>query len=461
LFILRMARKEKDSLGEVEVPENVYYGSFTQRAKDNFKLSGIKEHPALIKAYILVKKAAANANIKLKSLDSERGNAIIEACDEILDGNYQDQFVLDMFQAGAGTPFNMNSNEVIANLASEKLGKEKGSYYVHPNDHVNMGQSSNNVTPTAVKVASLLLLKDLISELELLSKEFRKKGKEYGDLVKVGRTHLMDAVPITYGQVFNSYASSINHSAKRLERNSGGLLEIGLGGNAIGTGINTDDKFREIAASELSKITDFEFKEASDNIEMTWTMAPFVEFSSSIKNLALELDKISSDLRLLSSGPKAGLNEITLPEVEPGSSIMPGKINPSIAEAVNQVCLQVVGNCSVIDEASRSGQLELNFYTPLIGFNLIWSLELLTRTVKMFNEKCIAGLEVNEERVKELFDKSVCQATALCPELGYSKVAELVKEAWKKDKSMKELVLEKDLLEEEKVEELFKAENLT
>ncbi len=456
-----MARKEKDSLGEIEVPEDVYYGSFTQRAKDNFKLSGITEHPSLITGYVLVKKACANANMNLNSLDSERGNAIVWACDEILSGKFQDQFVLDMFQAGAGTPFNMNCNEVIANLASEKLGKEKGSYYVHPNDHVNTGQSSNNVTPTAVRVASLLLLKDLKTELKKLAEQFKKKAEKYSDLIKVGRTHLMDAVPITYGQVFSSYASSIKHSIERLEMSSKGLLEIGLGGNAVGTGINTDEQFRKESASELSKLTDFTFKKASDNIELTWSMAPFVEFSSSIKNLALELDKISSDLRLLGSGPKAGLNEIVLPEVEPGSSIMPGKINPSIAEAVNQVCLQVIGNCSVVEEASRSGELELNFYTPLIAFNLTWSLELLTRTVKMFNEKCISGLEVNEERVKELFNNSVCQATALCPELGYSKVAELVKDAWKNDKSMKELVLEKELLSKEKVEELFKAENLT
>lgn len=454
-------RTEKDSLGEVEVPEKAYYGSFTQRAKKNFQISGITEHPSLITGFALVKKAAANANMKLDSLDTEKGNAIVWACDEILNGNYRKEFVLDSFQAGAGTPFNMNCNEVIANLASEKLGKKKGSYYVHPNDHVNKGQSSNNVTPTAIKVAVLLLFKELKKELTELADEFRGKAKMNKDVVKVGRTHLMDAVPVTYGQVFNSHASSIEHSIERIERAEKGLSKIGLGGNAVGTGINTDEKFREKAAEELSRLTDFSFEPAEDNIEMTWSMAPLVEFAGSIKNLALELDKISSDLRLLASGPKAGLHEIELPEVEPGSSIMPGKVNPSIAEAVNQVCLQVVGNCSTVEEASRSGELELNFYAPLISFNLTWSLDLLTKTVKMFRKKCVSGIEVNEERVNELFEKSVCQATALCPKLGYEKVAELVKKAVKEDKGIKETVLEEDLLSEEEVEELFKSKNLT
>ena len=448
-------RTEKDSLGSIKVPSEAYYGAFTQRALENFQISGITEHPVLIVAYAIIKKAAARANMKLGMLDKKRGNAIVWAADQIISGKYQEQFVLDFFQAGAGTPFNMNCNEVIANLASEKLGKKKGNYFVHPNDHVNMGQSSNNVTPTAIKIATLLLIPELIEEIEALKNEFKKKSKEYKDVVKVGRTHLMDAVPISYGQIFNSYASALNRSVENILIASNSLLEIGLGGNAVGTGINTHKNFRKEVALELKKITGLPFRPTRDNIEMTWNLSQFVQFSSSLKEFAIELDKIASDLRLLSSGPKAGFAEIVLPEVEPGSSIMPGKINPSIPEAVNQVCLQVIGNSYVVEEAARAGQLELNFYTPLIAFNLIWSIELLTNTVKMFREKCICRLKVDKKRVRENLEKSFCEATALNPKLGYAKVAEIVKESWKKNKPIREIILEKKLLTKEEVDKIL------
>ena len=456
-----MSRIEKDSLGEIEVPENVLYGAFTTRALKNFRISGIKASPVFIKSLAMIKKVCAKANIKLDMLNETIGDVIIQAADEVIKGRYHDQFILDVFQAGAGTPFNMNMNEVIANVAILKLGGDPGDYtIVHPNNHVNMAQSSNDVIPTTIRLSVLLSLMPLKSEMEELIAAFRSKAREYDHVIKVGRTHLEDAVPIRYGQVFNGYAASLEKSLERLTASEGSMLELGIGGTATGTGINTHPNFKNRVISELNLLTGFGFH-AGDSIMLSWSMAGFVDISGSLRMLSIDLNKISNDLRLLNSGPRAGISEIILPEVEPGSSIMPGKINPSIAEAVNMVCFQVAGNDHAVALAAEAGQLELNVMTPLIAFDLLWNIELLTNTIRMFREDCISGIIVDEKRCNYLLEESHALATVLNPYIGYDKVAQLVKTALCENKPLKQLLIEKDIIPSKYLDDILDPRKMT
>jgi aspartate ammonia-lyase len=456
-----MSRIEKDSLGEVEVPDNVLYGAFTTRASNNFQISGIKAKSEFIKSIAQVKKAAALTNMKLGMLDKRLGNAIVQAAGEVIEGKFRDQFILDVFQAGAGTPFNMNINEVIANLAIKKLGGKPGDYrIIHPNNHVNMAQSSNDVIPTAARLSVLLSLSPLILEMEEMSTSFQAKGKRYEGVIKVGRTHLEDAVPIRYDQVFEGYATAIGKCIERLKNAEKSMLELGIGGTAVGTGINTHPDFKKTIISELNRLTGLEFY-GGNSVMLSWSMTAFVEMSSALRILAIDLNKLSNDLRLLNSGPKTGISEIVLPEVEPGSSIMPGKINPSIPEAVNMVCFQVIGNDHAVALAAEAGQLELNVMTPLIVFDLLWSIELLTKAVRMLREKCISGIIVDEKRCKEFLEKSQALATVLNPYIGYENVAELVKAALSENKSLKQVLLDKDLIPEKYLGEILDPMKMT
>ncbi|MDD5616723.1 MAG: aspartate ammonia-lyase [Candidatus Methanoperedens sp.] len=456
-----MTRLEKDSLGEIEVPDNALYGAFTTRAARNFRISGIRAKHEFIKSIAIIKKAAANANMKLGVLDKKIGETIVRAADEVIDGKYNDQFILDVFQAGAGTPFNMNMNEVIANVAIIKLGGKPGDYHlVHPNNHVNMAQSSNDVIPTTIRLSILLTLSPLIEELEKISAEFLEKSKEYDHVIKVGRTHLEDAVPIRYGQVFGGYAASLGKCIVRLAASENSMLELGIGGTAVGTGINTHPDFKKTIISELVKLTGFQFYQGN-SIMLHWSMAGFVDVSSALRILAIELNKISNDMRLLNSGPKTGIAEIVLPEVEPGSSIMPGKINPSIAEAVNMVCFQVIGNDHAVSLAAEAGQMELNVMTPLIAYDLLWNIGLLTNTVRMFRADCIEGMAVDERRCSELLENSHALATVLNPYIGYEKVAMLVKTALSENKSLKQVLIEKDVIPEKYLNEILDARKMT
>ncbi|MCZ7394818.1 MAG: aspartate ammonia-lyase [Candidatus Methanoperedens sp.] len=456
-----MTRVEKDSLGEIEVPENALYGAFTTRASNNFRISGLRAKPEFIKSIAFIKKAAATTNMKLGILDKKIGDAIIQAADEVIEGKHMEQFILDVFQAGAGTPFNMNTNEVIANIAVKKLGGKTGDYHlVHPNNHVNIAQSSNDVIPTAIRLGVLLTLSPLISELEEIISAFRAKAKEYDPVIKVGRTHLEDAVPIRYGQVFGGYAASLEKCIVRLAASENSMFELGIGGTAVGTGINTHPDFKKTIISELSKLTGFEFYQGN-SIMLSWSMAGFVDVSSALRTLAIELNKISNDLRLLNSGPKTGVAEIILPEVEPGSSIMPGKVNPSIPEAVNMVCFQVMGNDHAVALAAEAGQMELNVMTPLIAFDLLWSIELLTNTIRMLREFCVSGMIVDEKRCGELLENSHALATVLNPYIGYDAVAELVKTALSENKSLRQVLIEKDIIPEKYLNEILDARKMT
>jgi aspartate ammonia-lyase len=456
-----MSRIEKDSLGEIEVPENVLYGAFTTRASKNFRLSGLRAKPDFIKSLAIIKKAAALANMKLGMLDEKTGSAVVKAAGEVIEGKYRDQFILDVFQAGAGTPFNMNMNEVIANAAIKKLGGKPGDYHlVHPNNHVNMAQSSNDVIPTTVRLSVLFALSPLIGELEKIFAEFLAKAKEYDHVIKVGRTHLEDAVPIRYGQVFGGYGASLGKCIVRIAAAENSMLELGIGGTAVGTGINTHPDFKKTIISELNKLTGFQFYQGN-SIMLSWSMAGFADVSGALRILAIELNKISNDLRLLNSGPKTGIAEIILPEVEPGSSIMPGKINPSIPEAVNMVCFQVMGNDHAVALAAEAGQMELNVMTPLIAFDLLWSIELLTNAIRMLREDCICGLVVNEKRCGELLEKSHALATVLNPYIGYDKVAHLVKTALSENKSLRQVLIEKDIIPEKYLNEILDARKMT
>ncbi len=456
-----MTRIERDSLGEIEVPDTVLYGAFTTRALRNFQISGIRANKEFISSIALIKKAAAHANMKLGILDKKLGNAIVQAADEIILGKYMDEFILDVFQAGAGTPFNMNTNEVIANIAIKNLGGKPGDYHlVHPNNHVNMAQSSNDVIPTAIRVSVLLTLPGLIEELEKIISAFQERSKEYNSIIKIGRTHLEDAVPIRFGQVFDGYWASLERCIERIKNAEKGMLELSIGGTAIGTGINTHPDFKKTVISELTKLTGLEFYQGN-SVMLSWSMASFVDMSNALRMVAIELNKISNDLRLLNSGPKTGIAEIILPEVEPGSSIMPGKVNPSIPETVNMVCFQVIGNDHAISLAAEAGQLELNVMTPLIAFDLLWNIELLTRTTRMLRVDCVSGIIVDKKRCSELLENSHAMATFLNSYMGYENVAELVKTALAENKSLRQVLLEKDIIPEKYLNEILDPMKMT
>ncbi len=454
-------RKETDFLGEVQVPDSAYWGVFTKRAQDNFNLSGLRAKRELIWALGVVKKSCAEANLGLGLLEEKKGRAVIQAAEEVISGKLDSHFPLDCFQAGAGTPFNMNANEVIANRALEILGEKKGDYArVNPNNDVNMAQSSNDVTPTAIRLAALLMHRQLLENAGKLAKTLRGKGAEYSHVIKTGRTHLQDAVPISVKQEFDAWALSIEKDCQGLENSAKNLGELGIGGTAIGTGINTNPGFRRLCVEKIAKNSRLPVYAGKDPIELTSNMNAFLNYSSAMRSLAVSLARISNDLKLLSSGPKTAIGEYYLPEAEPGSSIMPGKINPSIPEAVEMCALQAISCDYAVLLACKGGQLQLNMLTPLISYNLLFASELLSNACKMFSEKCISGISVDEERCRENLFGGLILATALNPYFGYGKMSELVKEALKRKISIREIILEKKLLTKKQMDELLEPKRL-
>lgn len=456
-----MARTEKDSFGEKEIPEDAYYGVHTLRSVENFQISGKPMPTELIAAIAKIKGACARANLELGLLEAEKVKAIETACSEIILGKFASQFPIDRFQAGSGTSTNMNVNEVIANRACELLGKEKGSKYVHPNDDVNKGQSTNDVIPTAIRVSCAELSEEIAKELEGLIVELERKGGEFSQILKAGRTHLQDAVPITLGQEFYAYAHAIKKHSKRISGATEYIKALPIGGNAVGTGINTKKEFAAAIVKHLNAGTGRGFAASEDKIEGVQFLTDVAGFSGALRLLAIDLNKISNDLRLLSSGPHTGFAEISLPPVEPGSSIMPGKINPSIAEAVNMACMQIMGNDRAIEIACASGQLELNTNMPLIGCNAVESGIIIRGAISTFREKCVKGIKANREKCEWYVHNSAALATALNPILGYDKVAALVKESLATNRPIKELVVEKGFMTLKEAEEMLNPERLT
>ena len=439
-------RIEKDTLGTVEVPTDAYYGAQTARAVANFPISGLRPHPALVWGTIVIKRAAARANMATGRLPAHIGETIVRAADEALAGKFDADFVVDPFQAGAGTSHNMNVNEVLANRAAELAGGARGDGTVNPNDHVNMAQSTNDVFPTAMRLAALKVFYALRPELEKLLEALRLKGKEFDLVLKSGRTHLQDAVPIRLGQEFEAYAAALAKNLAELERCLPSLCELGIGGTAVGTGLNAEARYIELVVAEIAAETGFAVTQGVNLVETTQNMNPFVAFSSSLKGLAINLIRIANDLRLLSSGPRTGFNEINLPPLQPGSSIMPGKVNPVMAEVTDMVGFQVIGADAVITLAAQAGQLELNVMMPVIAYNLLFALEILKNTVGRFADTCIAGITVNEARCSGYLAESVGLVTVLAPYVGYAAAAEVAKEAMETGRSIREVILARALI---------------
>jgi aspartate ammonia-lyase len=455
-------RVEKDPLGEVRVPEGAYYGAQTERAVENFPISGLTAPPELIVATVRIKKAAAEANASLERLDVDIANAIVAAADEVLAGKLRDHFVVDVYQAGAGTSHNMNANEVLANRAAELLGGTRGDYSrVHPNDHVNMGQSTNDVFPTATRLALLGMVPDLLAAARALADGLSSKAGEFEGILKTGRTHLQDAVPMTLGQEFGGYAANVTHAADEVERNAEQLLELNLGATAVGTGLNAGDDYTERAIGNLARYTGASVRSAANRFRVTQSMGDILGYSGALRRLASEVSKIASDLRLLSSGPRAGLAEIQLPSVQPGSSIMPGKVNPSVPEMVNQVCYQVYGCDATILAAAEGGQLELNVMMPVIAWNAIHATRILRQAMRVLQDRTVAGIRADAERCRELLDRSTAVATALSPYIGYAATADIAKTAVKTGKPVRELVRERRLLPDEQLDRILSAEAMT
>ncbi|MEH6576134.1 MAG: aspartate ammonia-lyase [Amphritea sp.] len=456
-------RLEKDLLGEAQIPADAYYGIQTWRAQQNFNLSGVtlSHFPQLVRALAMVKQAAARANTQLGYLESPRAAVIDSACQLVIDGAHHDQFVVDMIQGGAGTSTNMNANEVIANIALGLMEHDKGDYQqLHPNNDVNMSQSTNDAYPTAVRVAILLSHGDLVTALRSLQLALADKALEFTDVIKMGRTQLQDAVPMTLGQEFQSWATTLGEDVERIAGLAELLTEVNLGGTAIGTGINADERYGKRAVSELARISGYPLIQATDLVEASSDMGAFVLFSSMLKRLAIKLSKIANDLRLLSMGPRAGLNEINLPAQQPGSSIMPGKINPVIPEAVNQVAYQVMGNDLAVSFAAEAGQLQLNAMEPLIAYNVLESIRLLSQAMPMLENRCIRGITANVDVCRAQVDNSIGVVTALNPHIGYENATRLAKEALASGRSVIDLVREEQLLSHEQLEEVLKPENM-
>ena len=455
-------RKEKDSLGYFEVPARAYYGVQTARAVENYPISGMRAHPLLIRAIAMVKRAAAEANREVGTVSTRRADAIIQAAQEVIDGRWNEEFGVDVFQAGAGVSFHMNANEVIANRANEILGGKLGEYAeVHPNDHVNYGQSTNDVFPTAMRVATLLALETLYPQLDALSTAFAQKGGAFEHVIKSGRTHMQDAVPIRLGQEFRAYGVAIQRASETLRQSSDGLRELGLGGTAVGTGLNTHPEYRKKAVENLSRISEQPLFPAED---LRWAMqsqACMVQVSGALRGLALEIIRISNDLRLLSSGPNTGFNEIHLPSLQPGSSIMPGKVNPVMAELAAMVSFQVIGNDTAVALAVQAGQLELNVMMPTMAYNVLQSITILANMLRQFTERCVAGITANEAKCREYAEKTIALATALNPHIGYAKAAELVKESVASGASIVELLRRRKLLSEEQIGQVLDLEKMT
>lgn len=459
---MNKTRKEKDSLGEIDVAKEAYSGGFTARSHKNFQISGITAPKLFQQALGIVKLSAAKTNTELKLIPTKESKALIQACEEFVEGHFDSDFVLDVFQAGAGTSYNMNSNEIIANRANEILGVEKGTYSpIHQNNTVNMAQSTNDVIPTATKISALLALPLLTQEIDKLIKEFLKLAKENKHTIKVGRTHMQDAVPITLGQEFDAYAKALSKSLKLIKQQSDDLKELGIGGTAVGTGINTDPQYRPLMVKNLSKITGISFKSGSNLTEMANNYAPFMNFSGSLRSLATNLLNIVGDLKLMNMGPKAGLSEITLPEVQEGSSIMPGKVNPSIPECIEMIALQVLGNDKTIELTAHRSQFELNVLCPLIMYNLLQSMEILSNGAKTLREFALEKLIVNKKQIKHLYENSLVTATSLAPYIGYRETSSVVKTALKEGRTIKEEVQKRKLLSEKQLNEILSTKRTT
>jgi len=456
-------RREHDLLGERDVPNEYLYGVQTMRAIENFNISGItlNFYPIIIQAISMVKLAAAQANLELGLIEKSVANAIIQACNELINGKFHNHFIVDMIQGGAGTSTNMNANEVIANRALEILGHERGQYeFCHPNNHVNLSQSTNDAYPTSVKIAIVKSNYKLISVLQELIESFYIKSKEFSQVIKMGRTQLQDAVPMTLGQSFEAYAVTLEEEIERLLQNANLFLEVNMGATAIGTGINSEPEYAEKVIKHLREISGLNVVNAKNLVEATQDTGAFVMYSSALKRLAVKLSKISNDLRLLSSGPRTGIHEINLPPMQPGSSIMPGKVNPVIPEVVNQIAFKVIGNDLTVTLGAEAGQLELNVMEPVIVQSIFESIEMLINGMKTFKYRCIDGITANEKHCRDLVLNSIGIVTALNPALGYETCSMLAKEALKNDKSVYDLVLEKKLLSKSELDELLKPENM-
>jgi aspartate ammonia-lyase len=455
-------RTERDPLGELAVPSDAYYGVQTARAVENFAISGLRAPADLVTATILVKKAAAEANAALGRLHPDVARAIVQAADEMLGGALRDQFVVDVYQAGAGTSHNMNANEVLANRAGEIVGEPRGTYRrVHPNDHVNMGQSTNDVFPTATRLALLLGAAPLAASARALADTLALKAGEFAGVLNTGRTHLQDAVPITLGQEFSGYAECIRKGAGDVALAAGQLEELNIGATAVGTGLNAGDEYRQLAVENLARYTNLPVKPALNLFRVTQSMGDILAYSGAMRRLAVELGKVASDLRLLSMGPRAGLAEITLPAVQPGSSIMPGKVNPSVPEMVNQVCFQVIGCDATVAVACEAGQLELNVMMPVIAWNALHASTILREAMKVFRVRCVAGIVANDARARELLDRSTAAATALSPYIGYAVTAEIAKESVKTGRSIRDLVLARGLLDSTRLDDILSVDAMT
>jgi aspartate ammonia-lyase len=455
-------RIERDPLGEFPVPDEAYYGIQTARALDNFPISGLRAPAGLVTATVRIKKCAAEANVALGRLAADIGAAIVAAAEEVVAGRLRDQFVVDVYQAGAGTSHNMNANEVLANRAAELLGEARGSYArVHPNDHVNMGQSTNDVYPTATRLALLEATHALVEASRRLADALDAKAHAFSDVLKVGRTHLQDAVPMTLGQEFSGYAACLRYGGDELARAAAGLLELNLGATAVGTGLNAGDEFTARAVAGLARETGDPVVPAANRFRVTQSMGDIVSVSGAVRRLAIEAGKIASDLRLLAMGPRAGIAEVRLPAVQPGSSIMPGKVNPSVPEMVNQVCFQVIGCDQTVATAAEAGQLELNVMMPVMAWNALHATSILTQALTVLREKTIEGLEADAARCRELLDRSTAVATALSPYLGYAVTADIAKAAVATNRSIREVVLERGLLSPDRLDQLLSPAAMT
>ncbi|HSE88914.1 MAG TPA: class II fumarate hydratase [Candidatus Binatia bacterium] len=449
-------RVERDSMGEVKVPKSAYYGAQTQRAVENFPISGIGFPPRFIRALAVIKHAAASVNQESGLLDSKIADVIRVAAREVMDGKLDKEFVVDIFQTGSGTSTNMNANEVIANRALELLGKERGSKEVHPNDHVNMSQSSNDVIPTAIHISALeAIQKELLPALKQLHHALNEKAKEFDGIVKIGRTHLADATPIRLGQEFGGYARQVELSIERVKSAAIGLEELALGGTAVGTGINTHPEFPSMTIKKISQMTELSFREAANHFEAQAAKDAVVQMSGSLKTLAVSLTKIANDLRWLSSGPRCGIGEIGLPDTQPGSSIMPGKVNPVMCESVLQVAANVIGCDATITLCGQAGNFELNVMMPIMALRLLEAIEFTANVVKAFTEKCVVGIEANEERCKAMVEQSLAMVTALAPVIGYDRAAKIAKEAFTTGKTVREVALAHKVLPPEKLAKIL------
>lgn len=450
-------RIDSDVLGKVKVPSDAYYGSETQRSIDNFKVSGIYVPIYIIHAYAMLKKAAAIGNKKDGKLDAKIASAITRACNDVLANKLNDQFTIDIFQAGAGTCINMNVNEVIANRAIEILGGKKGNYkIVHPNDHVNMSQSTNDTMPTVAHIATYLSIRDrLIPSLKRLETDLQKKSNEFRGVVKLGRTHMQDAVPITLGEEFSGYRWAVTNAMNMLIDANERLLEIPLGGTATGTMINADEKYVRYAIAELNKITGAKFRSPKSRFAMMQQRLEELAVADALKEVAVAINKISNDLRLLGSGPRGGIGELTLPEILPGSSIMPGKINPSVPEMMSMVCYRVMGSATTVTDAANAGQLEINVYTPLIAYELMFSIGILSNGTDIFAHKCISGIKVNKKAISRHLEMNISLSTALSPYIGYSKASHIARKAYKEDKSIKQVCMEMGILDRKTLDKIL------